>query len=34
MSGLHDAFDEIIADVPVYGDLGRAIEQVNTGQYL
>jgi hypothetical protein len=27
MSGLHEAFDEIVADVPVYGDLERAIEQ-------
>jgi len=27
MSGLHDAFDEIVADVPVYGDLDRAIER-------
>jgi hypothetical protein len=27
MSGLHEAFDEIVADVPVYGDLDRAIEQ-------
>ncbi|HET7689075.1 MAG TPA: hypothetical protein VFK41_01740 [Nocardioidaceae bacterium] len=27
MSGLHDAFDELVADVPVYGDLDRAIEQ-------
>jgi hypothetical protein len=29
MSGLHDAFDEIVADVPVYGDLDRAIEQAD-----
>lgn len=28
MSGLHDAFDDLVADVPVYGDLDRAIEQV------
>jgi Tol biopolymer transport system component len=27
MSGLHEAFDEIVADVPTYGDLDRAIEQ-------
>ena len=27
MSGLHDAFDQIVADVPTYGDLDRAIEQ-------
>jgi hypothetical protein len=27
MSGLREAFDEIVADVPVYGDLDRAIEQ-------
>lgn len=27
MSGLHEKFDEIVADVPVYGDLDRAIEQ-------
>lgn len=27
MSGLHEAFDEMVADVPVYGDLERAIEQ-------
>lgn len=27
MSGLHEAFDEIVADVPVYGDLDRAIEE-------
>jgi hypothetical protein len=27
MSGLHDAFDEIVAAVPAYGDLDRAIEQ-------
>ena len=29
MSGLHEAFDEIVADVPVYGDLDRAIEQAD-----
>lgn len=29
MSSLHDAFDEIVADVPVYGDLDRAIEQAD-----
>ena len=27
MSGLHEAFDEIVARVPVYGDLDGAIEQ-------
>jgi len=27
MSGLREAFDEIVADVPVYGDLDRAFEQ-------
>ena len=27
MSGLHEAFDEIVAGVPVYGDLDRAIAQ-------
>lgn len=27
MSGLHEALDEIVVDVPVYGDLDRAIEQ-------
>ena len=27
MSGLHEAFDEIAAEVPVYGDLDRALEQ-------
>lgn len=27
MSGLREAFEEIVADVPVYGDLDRAIEQ-------
>ncbi|HWJ67851.1 MAG TPA: hypothetical protein VNT31_14345 [Nocardioides sp.] len=27
MSGLHEAFDEMVADVPAYGDLDRAIEQ-------
>lgn len=27
MSGLREAFDEIVADVPVYGDLDLAIEQ-------
>jgi hypothetical protein len=27
MSGLHEAFDDIVADVPVYGDLDRAVEQ-------
>jgi hypothetical protein len=30
MSGLHEAFDEIVADVPVYGDLDRAIEQAES----
>jgi hypothetical protein len=29
MSGLRDAFDEIVADVPVYGDLDRAIERAD-----
>ncbi len=29
MSGLHEKFDEIVADVPVYGDLDRAIEQAD-----
>ena len=29
MSGLHDALDEIVADVPVYGDLDRAIEEAD-----
>lgn len=28
MNRLRDAFDEIVADVPVYGDLDRAIEEV------
>jgi hypothetical protein len=28
MSGLREAFDQIVADVPVYGDLEEAIEQV------
>lgn len=32
MSGLHDAFDELVADVPVYGDLDRAFEQVEKEQ--
>jgi len=32
MSGLHDAFDEIVADVPVYGDIDRAIEQADLEQ--
>lgn len=27
MSSLHEKFDEIVADVPVYGDLDRAVEQ-------
>lgn len=27
MSGLREAFDEIVADVPVYGDLDRAVER-------
>lgn len=27
MSGLHEAFDAIVADVPAYGDLDRAIDQ-------
>ena len=29
MSGLHEAFDDIVADVPVYGDLDRAIERAD-----
>jgi WD40 repeat protein len=29
MSALHEAFDEIAADVPAYGDLDRAIEQAD-----
>lgn len=29
MSGLHEAFDDIVADVPVYGDLDRAVEQAD-----
>ncbi len=29
MSGLREAFEEIVADVPVYGDLDRAIEQAD-----
>ena len=29
MSGLREAFDEIVVDVPVYGDLDRAIEQAD-----
>jgi hypothetical protein len=29
MSGLREAFDEIVADIPVYGDLDRAIEQAD-----
>lgn len=29
MSSLREAFDEIVADVPVYGDLDRAIEQAD-----
>jgi hypothetical protein len=29
MSGLREAFDQIVADVPVYGDLERAIEQAD-----
>lgn len=32
MSGLHEAFDAIAADVPVYGDLDRAIEQADREQ--
>lgn len=32
MSALHDAFDEIVAAVPVYGDLDRAIEQAEREQ--
>ena len=32
MSGLHEAFEEIVADVPVYGDLDRAIEQAEQEQ--
>jgi hypothetical protein len=29
MTGLHEAFDELVAEVPVYGDLERAIEQAD-----
>ena len=29
MSGLHEAFDQIVGDIPVYGDLDRAIEQAD-----
>ena len=29
MSGLREAFDEIVADVPVYGDLDRAIRKAD-----
>lgn len=29
MSALREAFEEIVADVPVYGDLDRAMEQVD-----
>lgn len=29
MSGLREAFDELVADVPVYGDLDRAIERAD-----
>lgn len=29
MNALRDAFEEIVADVPVYGDLDRAIEQAD-----
>jgi hypothetical protein len=29
MSGLREAFDEIVADVPAYGDLDRAIAEVD-----
>ena len=29
MSGLHERFDEIVADVPTYGDLDRAIERAD-----
>jgi Tol biopolymer transport system component len=29
MSGLHRAFDQIAADVPIYGDLERALEQAD-----
>ena len=32
MSGLRDAFDEIVAEVPEYGDLDRAIEQAERDQ--
>jgi hypothetical protein len=32
MSSPHDAFDEIVADVPVYGDLDRAIERAHREQ--
>lgn len=32
MRGLYEAFDEIVADVPVYGDLERAIEQAGREQ--
>jgi hypothetical protein len=33
MNGLHKAFDEIVADVPVYGDLDRAIEQADRNRH-
>src|SRR5688572_29893904 len=32
MTGLNDAFNEIVADAPVYGDLPRAIEQATREQ--
>ncbi|HWJ81202.1 MAG TPA: hypothetical protein VNS55_03105 [Nocardioides sp.] len=32
MSALHEAFDEIAADVPVYGDLDLAVEQADLEQ--
>jgi hypothetical protein len=33
MNGLHRAFDEIVADVPVYGDLDRAIAQADRNRH-
>jgi hypothetical protein len=32
MSGLHEVFDEIVADIPVYGDLDRAVEEAERGR--
>lgn len=32
MSGLREAFDELVADVPVYGDLDRAVQQADREQ--